>query len=145
MKFWIHFARGIVFFRFWKNPGCVPRGSKVAKEPQNAQNGQKWQFWIMTYLLDFSENFPKCEENWYEHKVVIADPGKTPVRVPWGLLGLKNTPFWGFFDDCQKCHFIFRYRGFLWCWIQIYRSQYLKLRRSPIFGICSTSPGDFYG
>ena len=32
--------------------------------------------------LDISEIFQKFEDNWYEHKIIIADPGKTPVRVP---------------------------------------------------------------
>ena len=45
----------------------------------------------------FSENFPKCGDICYEYKTINADPGKTLIHVPGGLLGLKKHPFWGLF------------------------------------------------
>ena len=109
------------------------------------QIGQNHTFCLITFHPSITSNeiLPKCEVNWCEHKIAIADTGKTSVRFPWGLLGLKTPLLGAFYDECQKWHFVCRYSGFLWCWIQIYSSQYLKLHGSPIFGLWFTSPGTF--
>ena len=57
-------------------------------------------------------------------------------HVPWGLLWLKTSP---------KCHYVCRYRGFLWCRIQIYSSQYLKIYRLLFFGMFFAPPGGILG
>ena len=58
--------------------------------------------------------------------VLLLTPEKLWFVSP-GTFRAKNTPFGAFSDLCFKCHFVCRERVFLWCWIQIYRSQYLKL------------------
>ena len=61
--------------------------------PQIFQNDT---FCTITFIhpLDFSETLPDLGDKCYERTIGTADPGKTLVRVPRELLGLK-TPIWG--------------------------------------------------
>ena len=50
----------------------------------------------------FPETWSKCGGNCTKYKTTVVDLDKILVRVPWGHLGLKNTPFWGcFFQICR--------------------------------------------
>ena len=69
------------------------------------------------------------------HNFVRLHSGITLGCVLGALLG-STTPLSGLFPDvCAKCHYVCLYSGFLWCWIQIYRSHYLKLNRPPFLDV----------
>ena len=42
--------------------------------------------------IRFSETYPKCGDNHYDYKISTVSSDKTLIRVPRGLLVLKNAP-----------------------------------------------------
>ena len=83
-----------------KNLVSPPVGQKGSKMPQNAPKQPKMTFFgpqLLIHPLYFSETWSKCEENCSKYKMNNGYPEKNLVRVPRGLLRLKNTPFWGLF------------------------------------------------
>ena len=71
-------------------PQRLKRGQKTPKCPEMAKNGT-------FFPITFYPSYRFLKIIYVNIKKVIFDPEKTPVRVPWGLLGLKNTPFGGLF------------------------------------------------
>ena len=85
-----------IVYPFWQ-------GFSFPMDSKRVKKAQKWPkmtlFAPLSFIhpLFFSENFPKCGDICYEYKTINADPGKTLIHVPGGLLGLKKHPFWGLF------------------------------------------------
>ena len=71
-------------------------------------------FWPRTFdpSVQFSETWPKCGGNCSYYKLTSVYQGKNLVRVPRGLLGLKNAKyyrkkiFFSKFFFCPKIYFL---------------------------------------
>ena len=60
----------------------------------------------ISFQLVFSETRSKCGGNCTKYKTTITDLGKILVHVSRGLLGLKNTPFWGCFSNLSNYWYV---------------------------------------
>ena len=80
------------------------RDQKTPKIPKLAKI-TLFALYLFIHPTDLYEILPKCGGNCYEHKNITAEPGKTLVRVPRGLLVLK-TPILGAFPMFSKMSLI---------------------------------------
>ena len=91
---------------FW-NGDSVPYGLKKPRIGQNTPLVYNISS-IHQILMKFCQNLETLVMN---IKVLLLTPKKL-VRVPLGVLGLKNAHFRGFSDVCSKCHYVCCYSGF---------------------------------